>query len=180
MSLQTHSAAKRASLAVRTDDRNGHRSHGLCMIRRTASMWTVPEEEAVDTDYRPISYDSVGLYFPIVQIIAANIAVAGVVMASSVVLPNYASATRSLLLATTAAVIILRKPLRVGKTRGVATLFTVSRPCTLLPSRPSRLFRARHTQAIIETARHALTHALTHPPAPPHAWQPPHAPERVR
>ena len=89
---------------IRSKVRNGHRSHGLCMIRRTASMWTVPEEEAVDTDYRPISYDSVGLYFPIVQIIAANIAVAGVVMASSVVLPNYASATRSLLLATTAAV----------------------------------------------------------------------------
>ena len=84
-------------------------------------------------DGKAIDFSAAGLYLPGAQTIVATTTSACVsVLACWLVPLDAISAVRTLALTATAGVVIIRKPIKIGHTKGVNTIFSALRPCCLL------------------------------------------------
>lgn len=112
----------------------------LRMLRRTtpvAHMRLAAFAEAVNAaaheDGKTIDFTAAGLYLPGAQTIVATTTSACVSVLACWLVPIGAiSAVRTLALTATAGVLIIRKPIKIGNTKGVNTIFSALRPCCLL------------------------------------------------
>ena len=78
---------------------------------------------------KSIAFSAAGLYLPAAQTVFATTASAAVSVLACWSMPVGAiSAVRTLALTTTAGVVIISRPLRVGHTKGVNTSFSALRP----------------------------------------------------
>lgn len=90
-----------------------------------------PREEPFDAP--PVDYTAAGLYLVGLQTIVATVSCAGVSVACCWLLPEKAiSAVRTLALTSATGFVVMRKPLRMGRVRGVVTVFNALRPCVPL------------------------------------------------
>ena len=98
---------------------------------------------AVATSKHPISHDDVNdleidfstaaLYLTGLQTIVATVATSSVSIACCALLPEAAvSAIRTLVLSSAAGGLLVRKPLRLGRVRGIRLIFDSLRPCVAL------------------------------------------------
>ena len=86
-----------------------------------------------DHDEKTIDFGSAGLYIPALQTVFATTFSACVsVLAAWVIPASMVSAVRTLALAVSAAFLVVRRPVRIGSTRGVFTIFSALRPCPFL------------------------------------------------
>jgi len=80
-----------------------------------------------------IDFSSAGLYLVGLQTTVATVACAAASVASCWLLPVAAiSAVRTLAITCSVGFICMRKPIRIGKVRGVLTLFNALRPCVVI------------------------------------------------
>jgi len=81
----------------------------------------------------PIDYTAAGLYLVGLQTIVATVSCAAMSVACCWLIPEKAiSAVRTLALTSATGVLMMRKPLRLGRVRGVLTVFNALRPCVPL------------------------------------------------
>jgi hypothetical protein len=86
--------------------------------------------EFEDEDEKSIDFSSVGLYLAGLQVIFTIVLCATVTVISCWVLGSESiSAIRTLAVVTCTGAALLRLPLRIGRARGVSTLFNALRPC---------------------------------------------------
>lgn len=84
-------------------------------------------------DDKSIDFTAAGLYLPAAQTVFATTTSAVVSILACWLIPIGAiSAVRTLALTTTAGVLVIRRPLKVGNTKGVNTIFSALRPCCFL------------------------------------------------
>ena len=84
-------------------------------------------------DGKSIDFGAAGLYLPGAQTIVATTTSACVSILACWLVPLGAiSAVRTLALTATAGILIIRKPIKIGNTKGVNTIFSALRPCCLL------------------------------------------------
>tara|TARA_B100001109_G_scaffold255073_1_gene256614 strand:+ start:4108 stop:5193 length:1086 start_codon:yes stop_codon:yes gene_type:complete len=84
-------------------------------------------------DGKGIDFGAAGLYLPGAQTIVATTTSACVSVLACWLVPLGAiSAVRTLALTATAGILIIRKPIKIGNTKGVNTIFAALRPCCLL------------------------------------------------
>ena len=84
-------------------------------------------------DDKSIDFSAAGLYLPAAQTVFATTTSAAVSVLACWLIPIGAiSAVRTLALTTTAGVLVIRRPLRIGNTKGVNTIFTALRPCCFI------------------------------------------------
>tara|TARA_B110000967_G_scaffold206886_1_gene254767 strand:- start:65 stop:1216 length:1152 start_codon:yes stop_codon:yes gene_type:complete len=84
-------------------------------------------------DDKSIDFSAAGLYLPAVQTVFATTTSAAVSILACWLIPIGAiSAVRTLALTTTAGVLVIRRPLRIGNTKGVNTIFSALRPCCFI------------------------------------------------
>lgn len=108
-----------------------------CMLRKGAPMRlgalaAAATSEALE-DGKAIDFTSAGLYLPGAQTIVATTTSACVSVLACWLVPLEAiSAVRTLALTTTAGLVAIRKPIKIGNTKGVNTIFSALRPCCLL------------------------------------------------
>ena len=152
------------------------------MLRRSAPvahMRLGAFAEAVNSasheDGKSIDFTAAGLYLPGAQTIVATTTSACVSVLACWLVPLGAiSAVRTLALTATAGVLIIRKPIKIGNTKGVNTIFSALRPCCLLyvsclvleqlvlvePPRPAMIAK---TSALVSTSEFiACITALLH------------------
>lgn len=87
----------------------------------------------VGDDEKTIDFGAAGLYLPAAQTIFATTFSACVSVLACWLIPVGAiSAVRTLALTTTAGLIVIRRPVRIGQTRGVNTIFSALRPCCFI------------------------------------------------
>ena len=80
-----------------------------------------------------IDFSSAGLYLVGLQTTVATVACAAASVASCWLLPPSAiSAVRTLAITAATGFLCMRKPVRVGRVRGVTTIFNALRPCIAL------------------------------------------------
>ena len=86
----------------------------------------------LDND-KSIDFGAAGLYLPAAQTIFATTLSSCVSVIVCWVIPVGAiSAVRTLALTTAAGLLVIRRPIRIGQTRGVNTIFSALRPCCVL------------------------------------------------
>ena len=84
-------------------------------------------------DEKPIDFGAAGLYLPAAQTIFATTLSACVSILACWLIPVGAiSAVRTLALTASAGLLVIRRPVRVGQTRGVNTIFAALRPCCFI------------------------------------------------
>ena len=84
-------------------------------------------------DGKTIDFGAAGLYLPGAQTIFATTTSAAVSILACWMIPmSGISAVRTLALTATAGVLIIRRPIKIGNTKGVNTIFSALRPCCLL------------------------------------------------
>lgn len=84
-------------------------------------------------DDKSIDYAAAGLYLPAAQTIFATTLSAVVSVVACWLIPVGAiSAVRTLALTATSGVLVIRKPIKVGNTRGINTIFSALRPCCFI------------------------------------------------
>ena len=84
-------------------------------------------------DERHIDFTSVGLYLAGLQTCVVTVCCAVTsILSCWMVSPNSTSAVRTLAISTVTGVVLMYKPLRVGRVRGVAMLFNALRPCVVI------------------------------------------------
>ena len=87
----------------------------------------------VGDDEKTIDFGAAGLYLPAAQTIFATTFSACVSVLACWLIPVGAiSAVRTLALTTTAGLIVIRRPFKIGQTRGVNTIFSALRPCCFI------------------------------------------------
>lgn len=80
-----------------------------------------------------IDFSSAGLYLVGLQTTVATVACAAASVASCWLLPLAAiSAVRTLVITCGVGFLFMRKPIRIGRVRGVATIFNALRPCVII------------------------------------------------
>lgn len=105
-----------------------------------------------DDDEKSIDFSSVGLYLAGLQVVFTLVCCAAVSVLSCWVLgPESISAVRTLAITTTAGALMLRRPLRVGRTRGVTTVFNALRPCLATYILALVLEQLVHTCVVVDT-----------------------------
>lgn len=108
------------------------------MLRKSAppmrlSALAAAANAADSEDGKSIDFGAAGLYLPGAQTIVATTTSACVSVLACWLVPLGAiSAVRTLALTATAGIIIIRKPIKIGNTKGVNTIFSALRPCCLL------------------------------------------------
>lgn len=86
-----------------------------------------------DEDDREIDFGSVGLYIVGLQVVATLLVCAlASVLCCWLLPPRAVSAVRTLSVVSILAILLVRKPLRVGRPRGVATVFNCLRPAVAI------------------------------------------------
>ena len=84
-------------------------------------------------DDKVIDFAAAGLYLPAVQTVFATTLSALVsILACSLIPVGAISAVRTLALTAASGALVVRRPLRVGNTRGIHTVFSALRPCSAL------------------------------------------------
>jgi hypothetical protein len=84
-------------------------------------------------DDKSIDFSSAGLYLPAVQTVFATTTSATVSILACWIIPLGAiSAVRTLALTLTAGILVIRKPIKIGHTKGVNTIFSALRPCCFI------------------------------------------------
>lgn len=84
-------------------------------------------------DEKTIDFSAAGLYLPGAQTIVATTTSAAVSILACWLIPvSGISAVRTLALTATAGVLIIRRPIKIGNTKGVNTIFSALRPCCFL------------------------------------------------
>lgn len=114
----------------------GVQSHAMARIRTRLMSKTLAqlhddeEEVRMSVEDQLIDFSSAGLYLVGLQATLATVACAATSMACCWLLPAaMISAVRTLALTTLVGVLSMRRPLRIGRVRGVTTLFNALRPC---------------------------------------------------
>ena len=80
-----------------------------------------------------IDFSSAGLYLVGLQTTVATVACAATSVASCWLMPSHmVSAVRTLAITALVAFVFMRKPIRVGRVRGVTTIFNALRPCVVI------------------------------------------------
>ncbi len=104
------------------------RSH--LMSKALSQLQDDDEEVHMTIDDPLIDFSSAGLYLVGLQTTLTTVACAGTSIACCWLLPpDMISAVRTLALTSLVGVVCMKKPLRVGRVRGVTTLFNALRPC---------------------------------------------------
>ena len=84
-------------------------------------------------DDKTIDFSAAGLYLPAAQTVFATTTSAAVSILACWLIPVGAiSAVRTLALTTISGVIVIRRPLKIGNTKGVNTIFSALRPCCVI------------------------------------------------
>jgi hypothetical protein len=84
-------------------------------------------------DDKSIDYTAAGLYIPAAQTIFATIVTSTVSVLTCWLIPVGAiSAVRTLALTTTAGLLVIRRPINIGNTKGINTIFSALRPCCFI------------------------------------------------
>lgn len=100
-------------------------------LRSTVEQYSVIMD--VEEEDEKIDYSSVGLYLSALQTVATVVTCACVAISSCWLLPDHTvSSVRTLALTSVTGLVLVRKPLRVGRVRGVATIFNALRPAVAL------------------------------------------------
>jgi len=93
---------------------------------------TLHETDAAE-DEKSIDYSSVGLYLSGLQLVFTVVCCACASVLSCWLIPSRSgSAVRTLVITSTVGMVLVRKPLRIGRVRGVNTLFNALRPCVVV------------------------------------------------
>jgi len=88
-----------------------------------------PHAEAEDTEVGTIDFRNVVLYIGVLQTVLATMAVSCVsILACSVLPERWSSAVRTLTISSACACLIMRKPFRLGRVRGLQLIFGALRP----------------------------------------------------
>lgn len=117
---------------------DGNTSEHTEMARQRPSVMTKPLKNLSDEVYLShddpyIDFSSAGLYLVGLQTTVATVACAGTSLACCWLMPAYLiSAVRTLAITTFVAFLFVRKPIRIGRVRGVTTIFNALRPCVVL------------------------------------------------
>lgn len=97
------------------------------------SLKNLSDEIYLSHDDVFIDFSSAGLYLCGLQTTVATVACAASSVASCWLMPTgMVSAVRTLAITTLVGFLVMRKPLRVGRVRGVTTIFNALRPCVVL------------------------------------------------
>lgn len=84
-------------------------------------------------DDKSIDYTAAGLYLPAAQTIFATTLSAAISVLACWLMPVGAiSAVRTLALTATAGVLVIRRPIKIGHTKGINTIFAALRPCCFI------------------------------------------------
>lgn len=99
------------------------------MQKALRSITSEFHDDTMDEDDKNIDYGSVGLYLTGLQV-ASTIVICccASVLSCWVLPPNAISAVRTLAIATALGLLLVRKPIRIGRVRGVSTIFNALRP----------------------------------------------------
>ena len=90
-------------------------------------------EQSSSDDGKGIDFGAAGLYLPGLQTITATVVTSAVSILACWLFPLGAiSAVRTLALTATAGILIIRRPIKIGNTKGVNTIFSALRPCCLV------------------------------------------------
>lgn len=90
-------------------------------------------EQSSSDDGKGIDFGAAGLYLPGAQTIVATTVTSAVSILACWLFPLGAiSAVRTLALTATAGILIIRRPIKIGNTKGVNTIFSALRPCCLV------------------------------------------------
>lgn len=102
-------------------------------VGMTKALKNLSEEVYLSHDDPFIDFSSAGLYLVGLQTTVATVACAGTSIACCWLMPiNMISAVRTLAMTSLVAFACMRKPIRVGRVRGVTTIFNALRPCVVL------------------------------------------------
>lgn len=106
------------------------RQRAHLMSKTLAQLQDDEDEVRMSIEDQLIDFSSAGLYLVGLQTTLATVACAATSIACCLLLPAaMISAVRTLALTSLVGVLCMRKPLRIGRTRGVTTLFNALRPC---------------------------------------------------
>ena len=98
-------------------------------MKKTLRTLTDDFAEMEEADEKTIDYASVGLYLTGLQVASTIVLCSCASVLSCWILPPDAiSAVRTLAICTVIGLVCVRKPVRIGKTRGVSTIFNALRP----------------------------------------------------
>ncbi len=107
------------------------------MLRKTQNMrlsnFASDLSIATSEDDKSIDYTAAGLYLPAAQTVFATTLSAAVSVLACWLIPVGAiSAVRTLALTATAGVLVIRRPIKIGHTKGINTIFAALRPCCFI------------------------------------------------
>jgi len=99
-------------------------------------MKSMPPKHAIvghDTDDLEIDFSTAALYLTGLQTVVATVLTSSVSIACCALLPEAAvSAIRTLVLSSAAGGLLVRRPLRIGRVRGITLIFNSLRPCVAI------------------------------------------------
>lgn len=99
----------------------------------TKSLKNIADEIYLSHDDPFIDFSSAGLYLVGLQTTVATVACAATSVASCWLLPSsMVSAVRTLAITSVVGFVCMRKPIRIGRVRGVTTIFNALRPCLVI------------------------------------------------
>lgn len=105
--------------------------HALQDMHR--SFRSTGEEIALDGDDSHVDFSAAGLYLVGLQTVLSTLLCASVSVACCWILPEAAiSAVRTLVVTSSIGYASMRKPFRLGRVRGVVTMFNALRPCVVI------------------------------------------------
>lgn len=103
------------------------------MTKTLEQLHDEEEEVHMSVEDQRIDFSNAGLYLVGLQTVLATVACAVTSMACCLLLPAaMISAVRTLALTSLVGMLCMRTPLRIGRTRGVTTLFNALRPCVVI------------------------------------------------
>lgn len=89
--------------------------------------------QPADDDDKAIDFSAAGLYIPAAQTITATVVTASTSVLACWLIPASAiSAVRTLALTLVSGFLIVRKPIKIGTTKGISTIFAALRPCCFI------------------------------------------------
>lgn len=93
----------------------------------------LPHYLSMDMDDPPVDFGAAGLYLVGLQTVLCTVVCSAVSVLSCWILPSMQiSAVRTLAITTAVALAMMKSPIRLGRVRGVLTMFNALRPCVIL------------------------------------------------
>ena len=130
----------------------------------TKSLKNLSDEVYLSHDDPFIDFSSAGLYLVGLQTTVATVACAATSVASCWLMPNYmVSAVRTLAITALVGFMCMRKPIRVGRVRGVTTIFNALRPCVVIYISVLTIEQLVHTCVALDAKPHGYSrHIVFH------------------